>query len=114
MINGKPHRLIVWDILKDGFFHHSRELLNAGLCEYRQPIDQLRKRGCLIEASDKENRPGFTLLNPGHDPFMDSVEPWQRHQNVTSEARRSKLAKELSKRHPIEKEKPKQDLFDAA
>lgn len=70
MIHNKLSREVVFEILKDGLFHFDREFLNAGLCEYRQPIDQLRKRGFLIQASDRDDRPGFTLLNPYHVPDM--------------------------------------------
>lgn len=66
MINGRPHREVVLDILSDGRPHFSREFLDAGLCEYRQPIDQLRKRGFIVEAITLEKRPAWVLRDrPG-------------------------------------------------
>ena len=61
MINGKLHREIILEILSDMKPHFSREFLNVGLCEYRQPIDQLRKRNWIVEAIQVEKRPGWIL-----------------------------------------------------
>lgn len=61
MINGLPHRDIILNILQDGKPHFAREFLSAGLCEYRQPIDQLRKRGYIVEPLTIEDRPAWIL-----------------------------------------------------
>lgn len=61
MINGKTHKQIVFDILKDGEIHYAREFLNAGLVEFRSRISELRKDGYNIIASTYQKRPAYQL-----------------------------------------------------
>lgn len=63
MINGKLHRDIILEILIDCKPHFAREFLNAGLCEYRQPIDQLRKRGYVIKPLTIADRPAWQITS---------------------------------------------------
>ena len=61
MINGRLHRDIILGILMDKKAHFVREFLDAGLCEYRQPIDQLRKKGFIVDPIEIDGRPAWIL-----------------------------------------------------
>ena len=57
-----PHRELIFNLLKDRQIHFSAEFRERlGLLEYRQPIDQLRKRGCVIQSVEHEGRPAWIM-----------------------------------------------------
>lgn len=64
MINGKTHAQIILDILKDGEQHLVREFLDAGLCEYRARITDLRRKGYEIASVEigPYGRPGYQII----------------------------------------------------
>jgi len=72
MLNGKTNKQIILDILSDMRPHYDREFLNAGICEYRRRISDLREEGYVIESlwivdpNSKHKRPGYQLIHkPG-------------------------------------------------
>lgn len=62
MINGKKNHEFVLEMLSDKRVHMSREFLDAGLIEYRQPIYKLRQSGYDIESVVVAGHPGFVLI----------------------------------------------------
>lgn len=61
MIDGKTHTQLIYNILKDGKDHFTREFIDAGLLEYRRRVSDLREQGHVIKSIRIGSRPGYQL-----------------------------------------------------